>query len=30
MHENGKLKDKIYAKLDDEIQNLSNIFFNKL
>ena len=30
MHENGKLKDKIYAKLDDEIQNVSSIFFNKL
>lgn len=30
MHENGKLKDKIYAKLDDEIQNVSTIFFNKL
>ena len=30
MHENGKLKDKIYGKLDDEIQNMSTIFFNKL
>ena len=30
MHENGKLKDKIYSKLDDEIQNISTIFFQKL